>query len=226
MVLVLASCTAQAPKKATVLYFKEWEPGMSEAVNTRMIITADFLRMDDGNDDHDFLLFDRKEAVIYNISSADRTIVVIRKGETPATPDQKPDYKASKLNEKLPGVGGREVVHYQYRIGDVVCLDVYAAADLLPQAVSAFREYRNVLATEHAAVLNNIPPEMRSACDTAVNIYNPVDHLSRGFPVRESDATGRARELVDFRIGEAVKPGWWKLPEAYKRYSPSQLRSG
>ena len=53
----LVSCS-NPTTPAAVLYFVEQEPGV-EPYRTRMIVTAGFLRMDEGQDSQDFLLFDR-----------------------------------------------------------------------------------------------------------------------------------------------------------------------
>ena len=57
LLLAMISCS-EPTTPATLLYFVEHEPGM-EPQRTRLLITAGYIRMDGGEHDEDFLLFDR-----------------------------------------------------------------------------------------------------------------------------------------------------------------------
>ena len=61
LVLALTGCGDAG--KATVLHYAEQEPG-GEPFRTRMIVTARYLRIDEGVESKDFLLFDRREKIL------------------------------------------------------------------------------------------------------------------------------------------------------------------
>ncbi|MEK7207706.1 MAG: hypothetical protein AAB134_07485, partial [Pseudomonadota bacterium] len=143
LLTALVSCS-QLTAPGTLLYFVEREPG-GEPYRTRMIVTVGFLRIDGGAASEDFLLFDRADGTIYNVSSADKQILVIGHRLMLPTP---PDLKSKVVpdDQQVPGVGGHKVRHYRLLTNEKSCYDLYAADGLLTEAVLALREYREALA--------------------------------------------------------------------------------
>jgi hypothetical protein len=219
----LVSCT-EPSTPAAVLYFVEHEPG-SEPYRTRMIVTAGFLRMDDGQDSQDFLLFDRADGSIYSVNSADKQVLVIRPRPAELKPPAKFTHRVMTDTAAFPAVEGRKVTHYELLTNEMRCYDLYAADGLLPGAVVALREYRLILAGQQALTAAATPPEMQSACDLANNVFLPVRHLEYGFPVRLVDMTGRSTELVDYKTDFRVTADLLRLPAEYKRLTLEELRA-
>jgi len=219
----LVACSASSTP-ATLLYFVDKDQG-GEPYRTRMIITAGFVRMDGGaTNAEDFLLFDRANGTIYSVSSGDKQILVIRprlaelKPPVPFTHQVVPD------NATYPSVGGHKVVHYELLTNNQRCYDLYAAQDLLPDAVLALRQFRETLAGQQAATVAAVPQQMQSACDLANNIFLPARQLAYGFPVRTVDMTGKSSELVDYKTDFRATADLLKLPEGYRRRSIEDLR--
>ena len=220
---VLVSCT-EPSTPAAVLYFVEHEPG-GEPYRTRMIVTAGFLRMDDGRDSRDFLLFDRADGSIYNVSSADKQVLVIRPRPVELKPPAKFTHRVMTDTAAFPAIEGRKVTHYELLTNEMRCYDLYAADGLLPGALVALREYRLILAGQQALTAAATPPEMQSACDLANNVFLPVRHLEYGFPVRLVDMTGRSMELVDYKTDFRVTADMLRLPAEYRRLTLEELRT-
>ena len=218
----LVSCS-EPTTLAAVLYFVEHEPG-AEPYRTRMIVTAGFLRMDGGADDVDFLLFDRADGTLYNVTGADRQILVIPPRPMDAKPPPNLTHKVERDSAAFPAVGGHEVSHYELLTNGKRCYDLYAAAELMPDAVAALRQYREVLAGQQAKTLPMTPPEMQSACDLANNVFLPTRHLEHGFPVRLVDMTGKTIELVDYNTEFRATAAMLRLPADYKRLTIEELR--
>jgi len=216
----LVSCS-KLTAPGTLLYFVEREPG-GEPYRTRMIVTVGFLRIDGGAGSEDFLLFDRADGTIYNVSSADKQVLVIGHRLMMPTP---PDLKSKVVpdDQQVPSVGGHKVRHYQLLTNDKPCYDLYAAEGLLPEAVLALREYREALAGEQAVTVSSFPKGMQSPCDLANNVYLPARHLAHGFPVRYTDMTGRTSELVDYADYRA-EAAVFQLPKNYRRMRIEDLR--
>lgn len=209
--------------KATVVHLDVTDVG-SQQYRSRLIVTPEYLRFDDGNDGGDFLLYDRKKKTIYNTSAQDQTILVIRNQKV-KLPEQK-DWKhnVDSDNQKLPDVGGKAVKHWVLLTNNLVCYDLYSAQGLLPDVTAALAEYRRVLATQQAEIYVNSLDRKRDVCDLANNIYLPDRYLKHGFPIRYRDKDGRGEELAGYKKSVDVKPELFKLPAGYKEYSISDLR--
>ncbi len=213
-----ASATAGS-KPGTVLVFHEKEPD-NEAHRVVFFVNADFMRINDWKEVDDFILFDRQQNTIFNVVKKDRTVLVIK----PRTVDIKSPlpYELHETKEKsaatVKSVNGSDAYHYSYLIGDRVCYDTVSLDGYLDEVVAAIKEFRTVLAGEHAKTIGNTPVEMLDACDLAMNIFEPNRYLEKGFPLREWDGRGYQRFLVDVRGGIVADPELLKLPEGYQQY--------
>lgn len=219
--LLLSACN---PKPlADVAIFEESRPGQ-EPFTTRMIATQEFLRIDDGSDDGDFLLYDRKKKLIQNVNSQEQMILVVHAQpvnvESPITLNNEIRHKQT----DVPKLADKEVSHYQFSTNKQVCFDVYTSTALLGNLRKALAEYRRVLSGEQAMMLTVTPKELLNACDLANNIYSPDRHLIKGFPVRQQEFTGRSRQLIDYTEGGAVDGELFRVPKDYKQLSPQQMR--
>ncbi|MHB8535548.1 MAG: hypothetical protein ACYDBW_08895 [Sulfuricaulis sp.] len=218
---LLAGCSTMAP--ATLVVISDHEQG-SEPYRTRMIVSADFLRMDDGDGSRDFLLFDRADGTIYSVSSDDRQILVMPRRPVKIPPPKKFTQQVATDTATFPAVDGRKVIHYELLTNHQRCYDLYAAAGLLPDVVRALRQYREALAGQQAVTLAATPPEFQSVCDVANNVFLPARHLDYGFPVRLVDMTGRTTQLLDYKKGFRATPDLFRLPADYKRRTLNELR--
>ena len=218
----LVSCT-EPSTPAAVLYFVEHEPGV-EPYRTRMIVTAGFLRMDDGQDSQDFLLFDRADGSIYSVNSSDKQVLVIRPRPVELKPPVKFTHRTVTDTTTFPAVEGRKVTHYELLTNEKRCYDLHAAEGLLPGVVVALREYRLILAGQQALTMSMTPTDMQSPCDLANNVFLPMRHLEYGFPVRLVDMTGRSMELVDYKTDFRATAEIFRLPAEYQRLTLEELR--
>lgn len=219
---LLTSCS-EPTTPATLLHFIEHEPG-AEPQRTRLLITAGFLRMDGGVHDEDFLLFDRDRGTIYSVSGKERQILVIPPRPVDAKPPAEFRHRMERDRAPYPAVGSYEVVHYELLTNGQRCYDLYAAAGLMPEAVAALRQYREVLAGQQAKTLALAPPGALPDCDMANNIFLPARHLEYGFPVRLTDMTGKTVELVDYDAEFRATAAMLRLPAGYKRLTIDELR--
>lgn len=214
--LLLVSCQDGA-NKATVIYFTEQDAG-TEAYDTRMLVTRDYLRIDHGKDDSGYILLDRKKQIINSVSVEERRILVIRKLATGFNKDSTLVHEARLQDDQPPKVDGKTVKHYQLLTNKNKCYELFAARGLLPEAVKALQEYRMILAGEHARTATGMPQELRSDCNFANHIVVPDRHLRLGFPVLMIDMTGRKRQLKDFRKNQQVSKELFQLPADYKSF--------
>lgn len=211
--------------KAAVLYYAEQETG-GEPFRTRMIVTPRWLRIDDGAGSPDFLLFDRRDRTIYNLSAADSSILVLPPLAVGVSSPLALQNRMEKDDQKFPAVGDRPVTYYRLHTNGKLCYDLYAAEGLLPEVVQALREYRGALAGQQAVPLPDMPKELLTGCDLANNIFMPVRYLDYGLPVRLVETGVRTSELLDFQDDFDAVPGLFELPAGYRRVTLEELRGG
>jgi hypothetical protein len=207
---------------ATVLQYEEQEPG-TDHYQTRLIVTQRYLRIDDGSDARDFLLFDRQDKTIYSVSAGDASVLVIKRAAASQAPTSQ-KHEVVEERGSVPDVGGRKVRHYRLLTNNRQCYDLYAADGLLPQAVSAWREYRESLAAEQARTLAWTPKEMQTPCRLANNINAPARLLAHGLPVRYVETNGKVGQLIDYQSDVKVDAALFELPPEYSRVSIDALR--
>jgi len=238
LLLALAGCeqpsgdgadhgAARAPGEATQIDFVEQRPGI-KPYNTRFVVNADYLRIDDGPGSHDFILLDRKKRKIYRVNSSEQQIMVVDTKPVKVQPpfDLKLGEKDMGTMKGAPSVGGHQPVRYQFTAKGEVCYDVVAVPGLMDDAVSAMREFRQILADDSTVTLNRIPADMQDACELARNTFAPTRHLDHGFPIEEQRKGGYQRELKNFDLHFKPKPGLFELPKGYKTFSIQQFRHG
>ncbi len=201
---------------ATVFHFVEQEAGI-DPYPVRMIVTRDFLRIDDGVDGGDFLLFERGARRISTVNREDRTVLTLH--PAPQTPDPagRPTLgEAREDSSDMPSFQGRRPVYMRYLAGGATCRQVVAVPGVYPEWVAAMREYLTVLADQQVLTLDHTPPEERTTCMLANVIYAPARHLAVGFPLREWDDSGKVRQLVDVKR-QTVDSVLFELPKGLRR---------
>lgn len=222
-ITLLTSC-AEPSTPAILVYLAEQESG-GTPYRTRLIVTAGFMRMDAGENGKNFLLFDRTDNTVYSVSSADRQVLVIPPRPVVTKPPVKFTHRVEADRDAFPAVAGHEVIHYKLLTNGQRCYDLYAAEGLLPDVVSALRQFRLTLAGQNALTVSAIPAEMQSWCDMANNVFYPTRHLEHGYPVRQVDMTGNKSELVDFNTDYRATTSVFQLPQDYKWIMIEDLRN-
>jgi hypothetical protein len=209
-------------EQATVLLFQEKEQGVPP-YGSRVIVTADYLRMDDGYDQGDFLLYDRKTRKIYSVAKEDETVLEIAYHPV----DIQPPYELNLVthtqsDESAPTIAGQKAIHTIFSVNSKRCFDAVSIPGVLDDAASALGEYATALAGEQARNLFKTPVEFQDPCMLSNLIFHTDQHFTPGFPIQEWSYNGYSRELMDYHLGFPVKRELFVLPADYQRY---QLRS-
>lgn len=200
-----------------MLMFQEQEPGV-EPYATRMLINENFVRMDDGVDGSDYVLFDRQLQTIYSVSHVNRSILVVHSKPVEGEPPMELVMDARRTEHpEAPTMDGARPVEYALTVNDKACSRVMAVPEFLPEGIEALREFQRTLAGQHAEDLPKTPAEMLDPCFVAYHVFAPVRHLQYGFPVQQWDADGNSRALVDYKRGLTVDPELFTLPDSYRR---------
>jgi len=200
---------------AAILWYAEQEPGI-DPYRVRYIVTADFLRSDDGVNSEDFLLFDRKQKSIYSVVGENRSILQIDGGvETSAVPPEIAMRVDRHVDAKSPKVGGRIPVTLELSAGDSLCKSAVIAPGFLEGVRKAFREFSHVVAAQQARTMHNTPPELRTHCFLARYLYAHDFHLAEGMVLAEWSPDGERRELVGIEENVAVPVSLFVIPDDY-----------
>ncbi len=205
----------------TALLYMETEPGSHQSYTARMFVNSHYLHMADSRSPMDYILFDRKEKVIYSVNADDQTIFEIHAKPVDIEPPIVIDYvEESQFSSAIPKIEGRHATHYRYTVNGKRCYDaVVTPPSFLPDVREALIEFRTILAGEHASTLANTPRDMLNACDLAVNVFDANKHYSHGLPIREWGSDGYQRFLKDYRGDFTVQQEVLSLPEGYRHYS-------
>ncbi len=218
----LQSISDDQKNVGTLLIFSEREAG-STPFTIRIFINSKYMHMSDSLSPADFVLFNRAERTIYNVTRDEKSILVIRDRPHNVKPPIEIKYEEeSQPSSAIPKIDGRQATHYRFFANGKRCYDaVVLGGDFMPDVVSALREFRQVLANEHASTVNNMPREMMDACDMAVNVFYATKHMNHGLPIREWNTKGYQRFLKDYRENLAAPDSTFELPKDYEQYTMS-----
>jgi hypothetical protein len=172
---------------------------------TRILVTPDFMRMDDGNDDGDFVLLDRRQRRLTNVTRDNKLAMVFTPGTLPPKPaGWKPRLDA---HPAAPGTQRFSLV-----LKDVVCSEGVAARAAAPDAAHAMAELKAVLAAMQYRVWKASPRELQHDCDLANQVWESGATLELGLPLEEREFTGRTRQL-ESESKQPLQPELFRVPD-------------
>lgn len=222
--LVYSAALHAADVDSVMLLYQAQEPGVG-SYPSRILVTERYVRMDDGVDDGDYLVFDRKTHLISSVTHDDQTVFEIppRKVTQPAPMPLHIRTEEVAVKQDAPQVEGKAPHHRQLYVNDTLCYSVVTVPGLMNDAVAALRDFRQVLAGEHAKTLPRIPADMQEPCDLALNTYHPDWQLKFGLPLQEWDEKGNRQILMDYKQGFKVDEKLFTLPDGYSHYNSDQI---
>ena len=229
VLVMLTACDRPASPGAQnlLLMFSDQEAEV-EAYQTRIIITPEFMRFDDGEGAADFLLFDRKQKTIYSVVQESKSVTVI--ADQPV--DIKPPFDLKLSHKKIddlkdaPAMEGIKPQHHVYMSGEKVCFEVIAVAGFLPAYVQAMQEFKQILANDAAGLLSAMPADLQNACDLASDIFAPNRYFQSGFPLRKWGPDGEESLLIDYKRDYEPDKALFLIPDGYTRLSIQDIRAG
>lgn len=217
--LVAFTVNAQPELQMTEVLIEESEPGL-EPYLSRYLLNEQYLRLDDGTDQGDFILFDRKTREIHSFNHEDGTHLLIKPNKN--TPlNLKVDYQVRKNSmHGSPKIGGVSPIEYQFFADSKKCKQSVNVKGFLPDMTQALINYEQVLVEQTKSTLSRFPASIRTACYMANNYLHASDYLHGGFPLQVVDDNGRQKRLISFQ--QVSKPqSIVKFPEGYHVYYPN-----
>jgi hypothetical protein len=208
-----------AEVESTMLLYQAREPGVAP-YSSRILVTERYVRMDDGKDDGDYLIFDRESRLISSVTHSDQTVFEIPPREVNAEPPMPIERRSEAVAQPdAPRVGGKAPELQRLYVNDKLCYSVVTVPKLMGDAVAAITDFRQVLAGEHAKMLPRLPADMQDACDLALNTFHPAWQVEFGLPLQEWDERGNGQMLMDFNGSLMVDESLFELPEGYSHYN-------
>lgn len=209
--------------EVTEVIFEEHEPGAGSYI-TRMLLTGKMLRMDEGEDDGDFLLFNIEHLTIDSFNHDARSHLSVDPAQV-AKIEFDLDFRIEKrvLND-APEVIGVHPVEHQFLVDNELCKMSINVGGLLPDLRDALLAYERTLALQSLDSVSQLPSEMKTGCYMANNYLHTSAYLEPGFPLLVKDNLGRSKRLVSYRTRRVSKTLFLPV-EGYRRYSPLNISS-
>ena len=222
---LVAGC--QSSETGQQVNFTEQEPGIDPYV-TRLIVSAAYLRIDEGETATQYLVYDRKKKIIHIINNNNKTVMQIYSKLNELQPPFPLTHTIKDLGElnDAPKVNNTIPHHRQYLTNNELCSNVVSVDGLLSEAVQGLIEFQNILADDSASTFYQIPADLHKPCDISRNIFSPTRHLLHGFPIKEWRSDGYSRTLYDYKQNIATPATLFTVPKAYFSYTAQQFRDG
>lgn len=213
--LFAAAATAQS---AGLLVYQVWEKGIEPYVS-RVMVTDDHVRLDEGGDSGGFTLFDRNQEIIYNVQPADRLIMVMHAAAPVGDDDDSLIlHEEVKVDEAAPKVVGVQPKEVRLFANGELCSEMVVIEGVMEDALEGLRELKLTLARIQAATQEATPLEMRTPCGLAANLYAAERSLEFGLPLQER-SSDRSQSLVDFAADHEADDALFELPAGFSRRS-------
>lgn len=215
LIPVAAPMAAADEVPATVVWFQEQETGI-DPYPVRYIVTADYLRSDDGVDAGSFLLFDRHTRRISSVVPANRSVLVIDgEGELPEKPTSLEFSVRRRVDEKAPAIDGVTPLELKLVAGDKVCRTALVVPGFLEPVRAAMQEFSRALAVQQQRTLSHTPENMQTPCFLSRYLYAGDFQVAQGMPLADWDDSGERRELTRFDTEVGVDDSLFEVPTDY-----------
>lgn len=211
--LLCALALNAAAAEMTEIRYRDQDADQT-AYTSRILILGEKMRMDYGNDEEDFILFDRAAGMVWLVAHGERRLTGI-----PALPMARVAKLAVwpsgwKLDQSRAASEGNAL--FQARVNDQLCVE-YKTAPILKKEARLLRDFRRALAANQAASWNGTPESLRQPCSLLLDARQAGMEYQQGLPlaIRYWDGRGRVYQSHEKR---PVQTGLFKLPEGYQRF--------
>jgi len=207
-----------AAESASVLVYRVWEKGADPYIS-RVLVNADYVRLDEGDSAGGYTLFDRQQEIIYNVQMSDRSVLVMNADWPPSVDGETLILQEQvELDEQAPKVAGAQPKNVRLLANGELCSEMVVIEGVMEDALEGLRELKLTLARVQSATLEAVPLDMRTPCDLAANVYAADRSLKFGLPLQERSA-GRSQSLVDFMPEHEADDALFQLPADFSRRS-------
>jgi hypothetical protein len=220
--LLVCLSSLAAAKSADLLVYKVYEKGVEPYIS-RILITDELIRLDEGAEQGNFTLYNRVEKTVYSIDSAGKTILVLKPMAT-----EVPSNNALILTEEkqrdldAPKIGDITPLRVELLANSERCTSMTVAPGLMSNAMTALRELKATLALIEADVVAQEGSLFSNACEMASNLYGATRTAEHGLPLSETSGQ-RQQVLLDFSEQHDFAGALFELPKDYRIANPKPL---
>jgi len=220
ILLLSAKIVAAAQQDATVFVYNEKETGTAVS-RVRYILTDDFMRIDEGKAEDDYILYDVKKNVLYNINHDDQTIMFIE-----SQPWKMPNNLGRQVIDKklpdAPKISNKNVAQYHLIANEKICSEVQFVPQIYKSERAILSRYQHLLSGQLVSSLANTPKEMQTDCMLVDRVYRTGELYDKGLPIQEQHENGYMKILVSFSQ-QKINTALFSLPKNYEKYQPLSL---
>ena len=192
----------------SVLQYKDADPGTA-AYTTRILVTPDYMRMDTGDDNGDFVLLNRASGELLNIIRGEQRAY---RYKTLAVKVKKPQVWKVTQSVKQLAPGTHRIT---WMVNGKVCGQITAATNLLPDTAKSIQQYWEALAPSQAATWQRTPVEMRDECDLARYVLEIPSLFKYGLPIEDLASDGRSRRYESSSMAP-LQRDLFTVPNSYQ----------
>jgi hypothetical protein len=213
LLLIAAGAMAQ---QASLLVYQVSERGVQPYIS-RIIVTDDHVRLDEGGSADGYTLFDRQQEILYNVAPDEQTIFVINP-DTPPVEDNPALIltEAVTVDEKAPEVVGRQPLNVRLMANGELCSQLVVIEGVMQEALDGLSELKLTLARVQAGMMPSMPLNVRTPCDLADTVHAADRTLRFGLPLQEHN-DNRSQSLVDFSENFEAQDELFRLPAGFAR---------
>lgn len=188
---------------------------------SRILISPHFMRIDYGSDKDDFVLMDRMNQRVYNVTHEKKEVLEISGGKFAlAKPAQ-----WQLRHEIQPLAAAKNTKKVKLFVNEVLCSEVIAQPGLLPDAVAALKQYRALLSQVQTGVFEAQAVDQREYCELAQHVFETSRELDFGLPLSETYQNGRTRQIEQYKFRK-IDPTLFALPKTYRVIHIREIRGG
>jgi len=203
LTLVMAPLSANDEVQLIEVIFAEVEVGTPE-YRSRLLLGERYLRLDDGDDAGDYILFDRVSGEIHSFNHEDETHLHINPPPTDM-PEFELDFsRSSQVLKEAPPINNQQPVEHVFTANGDECRKSVNVTGLMPEVLQQLKAYQQTLAAQAMQTVERVPAAMRKPCYMANNYLYPTAHLDVGFPLYVEDYDGSKQRLIGF--SQVIKP--------------------
>lgn len=219
LALLLLTSTLLSAEQTSVdlLVYQVERPGEAPYIN-RLLISDQFLRLDQGEAVAGFILYDRGKQVIYSVNPEESSILVIDPVEHPNRDTAELDIElVSEEKADVPSVGGVEPVYWRMMVNGGRCREAFVLPSTLSSGLAVYAAYLRLLSVQQGLALAAVPKAFQDACDNAVHVYAADAFVQKGLPLKIWDNKGYSEALLDYKQDFKLDSEQFILPENYQQ---------
>lgn len=207
---VMASAYAGAPASfMSEIRYLDRDPDQAP-YTSRILIYGDFLRMDYGRDEEDFILYDRRANKVWLTAHTERRLTEIAGAQA-----RKPAWPKDWTVQIEHQASGADTVS-QVRVKGQLCVE-YKTAPILKAEARRLGEFRQALSANQYVSWLGTPEDLRQACSLALDVRDAGIEYRNGLPLAMRYWDGRTRVYQGHERLPA-RPELFELPGDYRRF--------